>query len=98
MVPFLGTALTQPDEHFTKFDFEDMREKPYKEKLQGGWIAMIQHYFLSAWIPDAQQTHTYSTRVTPSGYNIGGFVSPAFVVDPGQTGSVSALLYMGPKD
>ena len=76
MVPFLGTALTQPDEHFTKFDFEDMRDKPYKEQLQGGWIAMIQHYFLSAWIPDAQQAHTYSTRVTPAGYNIGGLRQP----------------------
>ena len=98
MVPFLGTAITRPDERFVKFDFEEMSEKPFKEKLSGGWIAMIQHYFLSAWIPDPLQTHTYSTRVTSSGYNIAGFISPALVVDPGNQGAVKAGFYAGPKD
>jgi YidC/Oxa1 family membrane protein insertase len=96
--PFLGAALTQPDDHFTKFSFEDMAEEPFKAPLPGGWIAMIQHYFLSAWIPDPQQNHTYSTRVTRSGFNIAGFVSPALVLDPGQSGQVGARFYAGPKD
>ena len=98
MVPFLGSAITRPDERFAKFDFEDMREKPLKEQISGGWIAMIQHYFLSAWIPAPEQTHTYSTRVTDSGFNIAGFVTPALVVDPGQQGSIGASFYAGPKD
>jgi YidC/Oxa1 family membrane protein insertase len=98
VVPFLGTAVTQPDKRFTKFDFEDMAEKPFKAQLPGGWIAMIQHYFLSAWIPASEQSHNYSTRVTRSGYNIGGFTSPALVVDPGQSGTTGARFYAGPKD
>lgn len=98
MVPFLGTAVTRPDERFVKFDFEEMREKPFKEKLQGGWVAMIQHYFLSAWIPNPELSHTYSTRVTGNGFNIGGFVSPSLSVDAGSTGSVGASIYLGPKD
>ena len=98
MVPFLGAALTLPGERFAKFDFEDMREKPLKEQISGGWIAMIQHYFLSAWIPNQEQTHAYSTRVTPSGFNIAGFVSPALVVDPGHQGRTAASFYVGPKD
>ncbi len=98
MVPFLGAATTLPDERFAKYDFEDMQEKPLKEKVAGGWIAMIQHYFLSAWIPDANQTHNYSTRATTSGFNIAGFVSPAITVDPGQQGRVAAEFYAGPKD
>ena len=98
MAPFLGTALTQPDKNFTKFDFEDMAESPFKAALPGGWIAMIQHYFLTAWIPNPDQTHNYSTRVTSAGYNIGGFTSPAIVVDPGKTGSAKAGFYVGPKD
>ena len=96
--PFLGAAITQPDERFTKFSFKDMQEEPFRAQLPGGWIAMIQHYFLSAWIPAADQSHTYSTRVTSSGFNIAGFTSPALVVDPGQQGSVSAGFYAGPKD
>ncbi len=98
MQPFLGAAITQPDERFQKFSFEDMAEEPFKAQLPGGWIAMIQHYFLSAWIPNPQQTHTYSTRVTSSGFNIAGFTSPALALDPGQTGSVGAQFYAGPKD
>ena len=96
--PFLGAALTQPDERFTKFSFDDMAEEPFKAQLPGGWIAMIQHYFLSAWIPNAEQSHTYSTRVTRGGYNIAGFTSPATMVDPGQSATVSAQFYAGPKD
>jgi YidC/Oxa1 family membrane protein insertase len=98
MVPFLGTATSLPDERFAKYDFEDMQEKPLKQKQQGSWIAMIQHYFLSAWIPDPDQTHSYSTRVTPSGFNIAGFVSPALVLDPGMQGETGASFYAGPKD
>ncbi|MGL4565109.1 MAG: membrane protein insertase YidC [Halioglobus sp.] len=96
--PFLGAALTQPDEHFTKFTFEKMAEEPFKATLPGGWIAMIQHYFLSAWIPDPAQSHTFSTRVTDTGFNIAGFTSPALVVEPGQRGKVGAGFFAGPKD
>lgn len=98
MVPFLGAATSLPDERFAKFDFEDMRDKPLKEKLEGGWIAMIQHYFLSAWIPNPEQVNSYSTRVTGSGFNIAGFVSPTLRLNPGETGSVGARFYAGPKD
>jgi YidC/Oxa1 family membrane protein insertase len=98
MQPFLGAATTTPDDRFKKFDFEDMREEPFREQVQGGWIAMIQHYFLSAWIPNPQQSHSYSTRVTTAGFNIAGFVSPTVSVDPGSSGKVSARFYAGPKD
>ncbi len=96
--PFLGAALTQPDKRFTKFSFEEMAEEPFKRQLTGGWVAMIQHYFLSAWIPNPEQTHTYSTRVTGKGFNIAGFTSPTLVVDPGQQGVTGARFYAGPKD
>jgi len=98
MQPFLGVAITQPDDRFTKFTFEDLAEEPFKAQLPGGWIAMIQHYFLSAWIPNAEQSHNFSARVTPSGFNIAGFTSPALALDPGQSGEVSADFYAGPKD
>jgi YidC/Oxa1 family membrane protein insertase len=98
MVPFLGAAITQPDDRFTKFSFDDMKEEPFKAQLPGGWIAMIQHYFLSAWIPNPDQTHNFSTRVTGSGFNIAGFTSPTLTVDPGMKGSTGARFYAGPKD
>lgn len=98
MVPFLGAATSLPDERFAKFDFEDMQEKPLKQKLDGGWIAMIQHYFLSAWIPNRDQVNSFNTRVTGSGFNIAGFVSPTLKLNPGEQGAMGAHFYAGPKD
>ncbi len=96
--PFLGAATTLPDDHFVKFTFEKMADDPLKAQVQGGWIAMLQHYFLGAWIPDPDQTNTYSTRVTRNGFNIAGFTGPALVLDPGHSGSVAARFFGGPKD
>jgi len=98
MAPFLGVAVTQPDDRFTKFKFDDLAEEPFKAQLPGGWIAVIQHYFLSAWIPNPDQTYTYSARRTQSGFNIAGFTSPPLVLDPGKSGEIGAAFYAGPKD
>ncbi len=96
--PFLGVATTTPDDRFKKFSFDDLREESFKAQLPAGWIAMIQHYFLSAWIPNQEKTHTYSARATSSGYNIAEFTSPALIIDPGQAGTTGAGFYAGPKD
>jgi YidC/Oxa1 family membrane protein insertase len=98
MHPFLGVAVTLPDDRFTKFTFEDLAEEPFKAQHTGGWIALIQHYFLSAWIPDATQINNFSARVTSSGFNIAGFTSPTLVLDPGKSGEIGAKFYAGPKD
>ncbi|MDG1986502.1 MAG: membrane protein insertase YidC, partial [Halieaceae bacterium] len=96
--PFLGAATTLPDKRFAKFTFDDIADEPLKMQSSEGWIAMVQHYFLSAWIPSGGQKHQYSTRQTPSGFNIAGFTSPTTIVEPGQTASVGAAFYVGPKD
>ena len=98
IAPFLGIALTRPEERYAKFDFEDLREHEFKEKIHGGWVAMLQHYFLSAWIPNPKQTHDYFARAAKSGANIGGFVGPAMAIEPGDEGIFSAGFYVGPKD
>jgi YidC/Oxa1 family membrane protein insertase len=98
MHPFLGVAVTQPDDRFTKFTFDDLAEEPFKAQLPGGWIAMIQHYFLSAWIPKPDQSYNYSARVTSTGFNIAGFTGPPLVLDPGKSGELGADFYAGPKD
>ncbi|MGB0378975.1 MAG: membrane protein insertase YidC [Luminiphilus sp.] len=98
MQPFLGAATTTAEDRFKKFTFNDMAEDPWKGKLEGGWIAMIQHYFVAAWIPSDTDTHAYSTRQTSGGLNIAGFTSPALVVAPGTTGRWLGTLYVGPKN
>lgn len=98
MQPFLGAATTTPEDRFKKFSFDDIADEPWKLAQSGGWIAMMQHYFLSAWIPASDQTHNYFTRQTQAGFNIAGFTSPPVIVDPGQIGHYSTQFYVGPKD
>lgn len=98
MVPFLGAATTSPEKRFEKISFEDMQEEPLKTSVIGGWIAMIQHYFLSAWIPSSELQHNYSTTVTKSGFNIIRFTSPETLIEPSTSGTIKLQFYAGPKD
>lgn len=98
MAPFLGAAYSSEEEPFKKLKYKDFAEKPLRTTEQGKWIAMIQHYFLSAWIPNPKVPVNFSTAQTRSGLNIIRFTSPAIQVAPGEQGEVSAQLYVGPKD
>ena len=98
MRPFLGSALTHTDQRFEKFDFEEMAENPFKADLEGGWIAMLQHYFVSAWVPAATETHRFRTRHTSNGFNIIGYTGPAVRLAPGETTAITNVLYVGPKN
>ena len=96
MQSFLGMVLSSKEDPYEKIDFDDMLESPVNREIKGGWIAFIQHYYLSAWIPDDSITQTYQTRVK-NGVYLMGFISPATKVSPGTQESVSANLYLGPK-
>ena len=98
MAPYLGAAINLADEPYKKISFEDIAEKPFKTTNQGGWVAIVQHYFLSAWVPDASQKHNYATLETRDKSNLVRFTSPAVTVAPGQTETIKAQFYVGPKD
>ena len=97
MNSYLGAAVTRPAERYFKVDFDDMDDGPFKEKVTGGWVAFLQHYFLSAWVPNADAAHTYNIRKA-GGHYISGYYDDALVVDSGTTGSTFTGLYLGPKD
>ena len=98
MAPYLGAAITLADEPYKKVDFDDIAEKPFKITNQGGWIAMVQHYFLSAWIPDPSLTHNYAMLEARDQNNLIRFTSPAVTIAPGQTETIKSQFYVGPKD
>ncbi|WP_237059817.1 membrane protein insertase YidC [Microbulbifer sediminum] len=98
MSPFLGGALRTPDENYYKRDFEEMAEEPTTVKIEGGWVAMVQHYFLSAWIPEQEVRNTFEMRQLKSGLYVMRFVSPPVQVAPGGEGELHASFYAGPKD
>lgn len=97
MASYLGAAVTRPSEHYYKIDFDDIEETRFKETIQGGWAAFLQHYFLSAWIPDAETAHTYNTRKAGNNYIV-GYYDEALSVASGQQSSTYTSVYLGPKD
>ncbi len=98
MTPFLGIAWTDAESPYQKMTFKKMKEKPLDATVESGWIALVQHYFVSAWIPARDQTNHYSSVVTRRGDNIARFTAPPVTVPAGSSATISSDLYIGPKD
>tara|TARA_R110000772_G_scaffold26389_11_gene68091 strand:+ start:7717 stop:9405 length:1689 start_codon:yes stop_codon:yes gene_type:complete len=95
---FLGAAISLADDPYKKISFDDIDDGEPNYTVEGGWVAFSQHYFLSSWIPDANQTNTFSTRRNNAGEYLLGFVGPQSSVAPGTTQVLEAGFWAGPKD
>lgn len=96
---FLGAATTNNEDNYAKFNFGKVAKRPVSFDYQGGWVAMVQHYFISAWIPEADETnHFFLHQLPNTNQYVFGFRGPAHQVAPGQQGVISAEFYAGPKD
>ena len=96
--PYLGAALTQPDERYTKLSFSDLKDEPFSKRLPAGWVAILQHYFVSAWIPSQQTSHDYFASQLSNGDNVIGYKNQNVDIAPGSAATISQTLYVGPKD
>lgn len=95
---FLGAAIKTPDDPYVKYDFEDIEDGIDAVEITGGWIAFSQHYFLGSWIPDGTSLNNFTMRRNNAGEYLLTFVNPTLVVAPGETASVAASFWAGPKD
>lgn len=95
---YTGASYSNPPAHrYQKVTFKDMTKKNLDQPVEGGWVAMQQHYFLTAWIPNSSNKNTLYTRAADNDYTI-GTVSPAIIVEPSATKNIGATLYLGPED
>jgi YidC/Oxa1 family membrane protein insertase len=94
----LGAALTQPDERYTKLSFSDLNDEPFSKRLPAGWVAILQHYFVSAWIPSQQASHDYFASQLSNGDNVIGYKNQNVDIAPGSAATITQTLYVGPKD
>lgn len=91
-----GVIYTEKDK-YQKVDFDDMADENLDVATKGGWTAMIQHYFASAWIPPAEEeNHFYSKALKDGRYVIGSYSQPVNVPDNSEKEFVSRL-FTGPK-
>ena len=99
MQPFLGAALRQPEKNYAKFDFSDIEDESVKTSIEGGWVAMVQHYFISAWIPPADELNNFTLRkLSNQDMYLLSFTGAPISVPVGESADYKASFYIGPKD
>ncbi|MDG1582907.1 membrane protein insertase YidC [Pseudomonas sp. GOM6] len=94
---YLGAAMWTAEEPYKKVSMGDMDEKSLRETVQGGWVAWLQHYFVTAWVPSKDSNNTVQTRKDGQGNYIIGFTGPQLSVANGASLETGATLYAGPK-
>jgi YidC/Oxa1 family membrane protein insertase len=99
MKPYLGAALREQDQNYAKYSFSDMEDDTVKSSIEGGWLAFVQHYFVSAWVLPSDEKNRYSLRKL-SGQDIYLMAVTGERIDvaAGSQGEYRVDLYVGPKD
>lgn len=100
MQSYLGPAYSTGEEKYQKYDFEDIADADLKKQTKSGWIAILQHYFLAAWVPHSETINSIDTTTKKLG--AAGLAQIRITQDwqriaPGETKTFVATLYTGPK-
>lgn len=94
---YTGASYSNPGVHrYQKVSFGDMSKSNLNVDAKGGWIAMQQHYFLSAWVPNAASDNKFYTIAHQGDYTVGAMSQPV-TVDPAQQKEIGSKLYVGPE-
>lgn len=99
MSTFTGPAFYTDAEKFQKVEFADVAKNKAKipGKTDNGWVAMVQHYFVAAWLPVKGEREYFLREVGKDLFAVGVIV-PVGQVAPGAAGKVGVPLYAGPQD
>jgi YidC/Oxa1 family membrane protein insertase len=95
---YTGAVVSSPEQRYEKLSFGDMEDEKLNVDITNGWVAMLQHYFVSALIPASreEQNHYYTLAPANNHYVIGA-ITPATTVPANSAGVIEQKLYMGPK-
>lgn len=98
MIPtYVGGVVYNDEIKYEKLDFDDIAEQSFKSDMKGGWIAMIEHFFLSSWVPDQEQSnYTYTSHPSSNRYIL-GMRSPAITANAQAPAEFHSQLVVGPK-
>ena len=95
---YTGGVVYNDEIKYEKYDFDDMDDENLKLDLDDGWLAMIEHYFLVAWIPEEGNKNLYYSRQPSGTYNyILGSRGPGKKIAAGDSAEFNSQLYVGPK-
>ncbi|MCK5818192.1 MAG: membrane protein insertase YidC [Psychromonas sp.] len=92
-----GGAYSTTETRYEKYKFSKMKETPLKETTKGGWVAMLQHYFVSAWIPATNETNQFYSNIIRGTDATIGFKAPIKTIKGNSITQISTKLWVGPK-
>ncbi len=100
---FRGGAIYTPEDRFQKIGFSDLADSDLKRQTESGWVSMLQHYFVGAWLPAEPGPYEFYSSVTDRAamlpmYRIGYKTLAPVEVAPGASGVLDNRLYIGPKE
>ncbi len=100
---FTGPAVYTDEAKYQKVAFEDIVTTPngkakHAQKADNGWIAMVQHYFVSAWLPQGKGEREFYTEKLGENLYRAGVKLPLPQVAPGASGKITVPLYAGPQE
>ena len=97
---FTGPAVYTEETKFVKVDFKDIDKgkQSHVKKAKDGWIAFVQHYFVSAWLPGGNGEREFFTNKVGDNLYTAGVIVPVGTVAPGASATVSMPLYIGPQE
>jgi YidC/Oxa1 family membrane protein insertase len=94
---FTGAVLSKPEDRYEKYDYDDLEDQPIDEDIQDGWTAVLEHYFVAAMVPVADQPYRYYSRTPGGNRYVVGAAGPVIKVDPGTSANLRVGNYVGPK-
>ncbi|MDR1528889.1 MAG: membrane protein insertase YidC [Burkholderiales bacterium] len=105
---YTGPVVYDETDKFVKVKFDEMdklaiepeRKLPYTPDNDNGWVAMIEHYFVTAWaLPDGNHTQRrFFTRNVGNGKYTAGLILPFATIAPGASAEISVPMYAGPQE
>lgn len=97
---YTGAAYFTDEDKFHKVAFSDIDKAKVSvpQKADNGWIAMLQHYFVAAWLPQGKTPRELFVRKLPENLYSVGVIVPAGTIEPGASGAVTVPLYVGPQE
>lgn len=101
LVPtYTGPAIYTEKEKFQKIEFSSIEKNKasYLKEADNGWVAMLQHYFVTAWLPKEKEQREYYAKALGNNLFSVGEILRVPTIAPGQKGGVSSQLYVGPAN
>ena len=97
---FTGPAIYTDAKKYQKIEFTDIEKNKadFEKTTQQGYVAMVQHYFASAWVLPANTARENFARKVDNNLYAVGMITPFSEVAPGQTKTLDATLFVGPQE